>query len=41
MVNWYNTECLYGSIDYVPPFEYEAYYYHNHPKTDTTKAQAA
>lgn len=34
-------ERLYGSIDYVPPIEYEACYYHKHPKTDTTEAQAA
>ncbi|WKS62671.1 integrase core domain-containing protein [Corynebacterium accolens] len=40
-VNWYNTKRLYGSIDYVPPIEYEACYYHNHPETDTTEAQAA
>lgn len=32
---------LYGSIDYVPPIEYEACYCHNHPETDTTEAQAA
>lgn len=35
------SERLHGSIDYVPPIEYEACYYHNHPKMDTTEAQAA
>lgn len=40
-VNWYNTERLYGSIDYVPPIENEACYYHNHPETDTTETQTA
>lgn len=40
-VNCYNTECLHGCIGYVRPIEYEACYYHNHPETDTTEAQAA